>query len=62
MTTENDCATYIANQFFASKNLIDKKLIGVASYNMGFCNIGAEAIHISIGSLLGFGSGRSFLM
>jgi hypothetical protein len=27
---------------------------------MGFCNIGAEAIPISIGSLLGFGSGRSF--
>jgi hypothetical protein len=30
--------------------------------NMGFCNIGAEAIPISIGSLLGFGSGRSFSM
>jgi hypothetical protein len=28
--------------------------------NIGFCNIGAEAIPISIGSLLGFGSGRSF--
>jgi hypothetical protein len=27
---------------------------------MGFCNIGAEAIPISIGSLLGIGSGRSF--
>jgi hypothetical protein len=27
--------------------------------NTGFCNIGAEAIPISIGSLLGFGSGRS---
>jgi hypothetical protein len=40
--------------------LIAKKSIGVASYNMGFCNIGAEAIHMSSGSLLGFGSGRSF--
>jgi hypothetical protein len=30
------------------------------TYNTGFCNIGAEAIHISSGSLLGFGSGRSF--
>jgi hypothetical protein len=28
--------------------------------NSGFCNIGAEAIPISIGSLFGFGSGRSF--
>jgi hypothetical protein len=28
--------------------------------NSGFCNIGAEAIPISIGSLLGCGSGRSF--
>jgi hypothetical protein len=28
--------------------------------NIGFCNIGAEAMSISIGSLLGFGSGRSF--
>jgi hypothetical protein len=28
----------------------------------GFCNIGAEAIHIIIVSLLGFGSGRSFSM
>jgi hypothetical protein len=28
--------------------------------NIGFCNIGAEAIPISIGSLFGFGSGRSF--
>jgi hypothetical protein len=27
---------------------------------MGFCNIGAEEILISIGSLLGCGSGRSF--
>jgi hypothetical protein len=38
--------------------LIDNKTAG----NSGFCNIGAEAIHISIGSLLGFGSGRSFSM
>ena len=30
------------------------------STNKGFCNIGAEAIPISIGSLLGCGSGRSF--
>jgi hypothetical protein len=29
---------------------------------MGFCNIGAEAIPISIGSLFGFSSGRSFSM
>jgi hypothetical protein len=29
-------------------------------HNIGFCNIGAAAIPISIGSLLGFGSGRSF--
>jgi hypothetical protein len=28
--------------------------------NSGFCNIGAEAIPISIGSLFGCGSGRSF--
>jgi hypothetical protein len=28
--------------------------------NIGFCNIGAEAIHINSNSLLGFGSGRSF--
>jgi hypothetical protein len=28
--------------------------------NSGFCNIGAEAIPFSSGSLLGFGSGRSF--
>jgi hypothetical protein len=27
---------------------------------MGFCNIGAEAIPMGSGSLLGFGSGRSF--
>ena len=32
---------------------------GYAAY-IGFCNIGAEAIPISIGSLLGCGSGRSF--
>jgi hypothetical protein len=31
-----------------------------AAHNTGFCNIGAEAIHINIGSLLGIGSGRSF--
>jgi hypothetical protein len=30
--------------------------------NSGFCNIGAEAIPISISSLLGFSSGRSFSM
>jgi hypothetical protein len=60
MITEKDCATYYANQFFASKKLIAKKLIGVPSHNKGFCNIGAEAIPISSGSLFGFGSGRSF--
>jgi hypothetical protein len=32
------------------------------AHNIGFCNIGAEAIPISIGSLFGFGSGRSFSM
>jgi hypothetical protein len=32
------------------------------THNKGFCNIGAEAIPISIGSLFGFGSGRSFSM
>jgi hypothetical protein len=37
---------------------IEKK----TAYNSGFCNIGAEAIPISIGSLFGFGSGRSFSM
>jgi hypothetical protein len=38
---------------------IEERLNGTAG-NSGFCNIGAEAIHISIGSLLGCGSGRSF--
>jgi hypothetical protein len=31
-----------------------------AADNMGFCNIGAEAISMGIGSLFGCGSGRSF--
>jgi hypothetical protein len=44
--------------------LIDEKIDGedAQAHNMGFCNIGAAAILISIGSLLGFGSGRSFSM
>jgi hypothetical protein len=42
--------------------LINGKIDGedAQAHNSGFCNIGAEAIPISSGSLLGFGSGRSF--
>jgi hypothetical protein len=57
MITEIDYATYYANQFFASKNLFDKKLIGVASYNSAFCASVAERSPMNSGSLLGFGSG-----
>jgi hypothetical protein len=60
MITEIDCATYYANQFFASKNLFDKKLIDVTSHNTAFCTSVAEGSPMSSGSLLGFGSGRSF--
>jgi hypothetical protein len=44
--------------------MIEKKIdnIDAQADNIGFCNIGAEAIRIGIGSLLGFGSGRSFSM
>jgi hypothetical protein len=44
--------------------MIDTKIDNVDAQadNSGFCNIGAEAIHMSSGSLLGFGSGRSFSM
>jgi hypothetical protein len=57
MITENDCATYYVNQFFASKNLFDKKLIDVTSHNSAFCASVAERIPMGSGSLLGFGSG-----
>jgi hypothetical protein len=44
--------------------LINEKIDGedAQAHNSGFCNIGAAAIPISIGSLLGCGSGRSFSM
>jgi hypothetical protein len=47
---------------FCTLKLINEKIGGedAQAHNSGFCNIGAEAIHISIGSLLGFSSGRSF--
>jgi hypothetical protein len=47
---------------FCTLKLINEKIGGedAQAHNSGFCNIGAEAIPIGIGSLLGFGSGRSF--
>jgi hypothetical protein len=41
------------------KNLGIVIKISTTAY-IGFCNIGAEAIPMGIGSLLGCGSGRSF--
>jgi hypothetical protein len=42
--------------------MIETKIdnIDAQADNSGFCNIGAEAIHMSSGSLFGIGSGRSF--
>jgi hypothetical protein len=44
--------------------MIETKIdnIDAQADNSGFCNIGAEAIPIISGSLLGFSSGRSFSM
>jgi hypothetical protein len=51
----------ISISFCWTKNKAETRKSGEGySYNIGFCNIGAEAIPISIGKLLGCGSGRSF--
>ncbi len=48
--------------FLQAKKLIDKKLIGVASYNSAFCASVAEESPIIFGSILGFGSARKSLL
>jgi hypothetical protein len=64
---QNKKAFEEGSQNIPTQKLLDlkeryQKLTNKTAHNTGFCNIGAEAIPISSGSLLGFGSGRSFSM